>query len=229
MTYSSIYCALISKRLQNPISKDDEYCEAHHIIPRSEGGEDCKENLVNLTAREHYVAHLLLEKIYKDNKMSCAVWFMSNSKNVGLRNYKVSSRSYERQRKHFSSIAKTWIHYKISDATRAKMSKAHIGNKSALGSVRSKETRQKISESKMGCKNPNYGKHFSYEHRMKIAQACMGHGKAIQQFSKDGKHIADYETITSASNKLGIIRTSIVNCLRGSSKTSGGFIWRYKE
>lgn len=43
----------------------DCYTEKHHIIPRSMGGKDTKENLVVLTAREHYIAHLLLTKICK--------------------------------------------------------------------------------------------------------------------------------------------------------------------
>ena len=38
------------------------YTEKHHIIPKSMGGLDTKENLVVLTAREHYIAHLLLTK-----------------------------------------------------------------------------------------------------------------------------------------------------------------------
>lgn len=76
MTYSAVYCALISKRLRNPITKADFYAEKHHIIPKSEGGLDEPDNLVNLTAREHYVAHLLLAKIYKDVKMYSAVTYM---------------------------------------------------------------------------------------------------------------------------------------------------------
>ena len=53
MTYSAVYCALISKRLQNPIEKGSGiYVEKHHIIPKSEGGTNDKDNLVNLTARE---------------------------------------------------------------------------------------------------------------------------------------------------------------------------------
>ena len=37
---------------------------SHHIIPRCIGGKDSPDNLVNLTFREHFVAHLLLAKIY---------------------------------------------------------------------------------------------------------------------------------------------------------------------
>lgn len=44
----------------------DCYYETHHIIPRSLGGGDEFENLVDLTYREHFLAHWLLTKIYND-------------------------------------------------------------------------------------------------------------------------------------------------------------------
>lgn len=75
MTYSAVYCALIEKRRQHPL-QDSVYGEVHHVIPKSEGGDDSKENLVRLTAREHYIAHLLLAKIYDDFKMYSALTYM---------------------------------------------------------------------------------------------------------------------------------------------------------
>lgn len=42
----------------------DEYFERHHILPRSLGGGDENTNLVDLTYREHFLAHWLLAKIY---------------------------------------------------------------------------------------------------------------------------------------------------------------------
>ena len=36
-----------------------------------------------------------------------------------------------------------------------------------------------------------------------------------------------YETITEAGKQNKILKTSIVNCLKGKSKTSGGYIWKY--
>ena len=45
----------------------DGYTEKHHIIPKCMGGNDDTKNLVKLTFREHYIAHWLLSKIYKDN------------------------------------------------------------------------------------------------------------------------------------------------------------------
>lgn len=40
------------------------YCEQHHILPKCMDGTDEKSNLVFLSAREHFIAHILLVKIY---------------------------------------------------------------------------------------------------------------------------------------------------------------------
>jgi hypothetical protein len=65
MNYTKIYENLINKGLEriSPVG----YHEKHHIIPRCLGGSDSKENLVNLTPEEHYVAHQLLVKIHPSN------------------------------------------------------------------------------------------------------------------------------------------------------------------
>lgn len=65
MDYQRIYNQLIQKRQQILV---EGYTENHHIIPRCLGGLDNLENLVRLTAREHFIAHQLLAKIYKDNQ-----------------------------------------------------------------------------------------------------------------------------------------------------------------
>ena len=53
------------------------YCEAHHIIPKCLGGSDDKTNIILLTAREHYIAHLLLRRIYPGTySLAFAVEFM---------------------------------------------------------------------------------------------------------------------------------------------------------
>lgn len=61
MNYVKQYENLINKSRQRTL---EGYKEVHHIVPKSLGGSDKKENLVELTAREHFIAHLLLVKIH---------------------------------------------------------------------------------------------------------------------------------------------------------------------
>ena len=78
MDYQKVYNALISKRKEFLLKKTDSvYTELHHILPRCLGGTDEPENLVRLTAREHFIAHRLLSKIYHTNSdLALSVLFM---------------------------------------------------------------------------------------------------------------------------------------------------------
>ena len=53
--------------------------------------------------------------------------------------------------------------------------------------------------------------------------------KSIIQYDKNDNIINDFKSITDASKKTNISITSIANCLKGLSKTSGGYIWKYKN
>ena len=67
MNYTLHYNALIAKRIKTPANTTHTYTEIHHAIPKCMGGTDDETNLVCLTAREHYMAHVLLCKIYPNN------------------------------------------------------------------------------------------------------------------------------------------------------------------
>jgi hypothetical protein len=64
MNYKKIYDSIID-RSKNRIL--NEYSEIHHILPLSLGGKNNKENLVRLTAREHFICHWLLWR-FTENK-----------------------------------------------------------------------------------------------------------------------------------------------------------------
>lgn len=66
MNYQTIYNKIINRALARKLDSN-EYYESHHIVPRCLGGSDNKDNLVNLTAREHFIAHLCLVKIHPGN------------------------------------------------------------------------------------------------------------------------------------------------------------------
>lgn len=70
--YSRIYFSIIDNA-KNRVSEG--YKETHHIIPRCMGGSDDSNNLVDLTAREHYICHLLLPHMVKDNAIKSKLFY----------------------------------------------------------------------------------------------------------------------------------------------------------
>ena len=59
MNYQRHYDKLIETR-KNRARENSVYYEKHHVIPSSLGGKNEYENLVYLTAKEHFIAHRLL-------------------------------------------------------------------------------------------------------------------------------------------------------------------------
>lgn len=104
MNYLRIYINLIRRSLNRDVPKI--YTEKHHVFPRSIFGDKDNKFIVKLTAREHYIAHALLEKIYekrygKDNintkKMISAFYMMNNVKGKGQERY-INSKLYEQNK-----------------------------------------------------------------------------------------------------------------------------------
>jgi len=101
--YGRLYTTLISKAQQRPTQKG--YFESHHITPKSLGGDNSSTNLVNLTAREHFLAHALLFKHYTkledtsaSYKMALAVQLLKDGKVSPLHSFKIgagASKVYE--------------------------------------------------------------------------------------------------------------------------------------
>ena len=88
----------------------DTYTESHHIIPRSMGGSDEKANRVDLTAREHFICHWLLTKIFKSGKgqwkMLNALRMMRADNSQNLRRYKtkITARVYESIKETYAKL-----------------------------------------------------------------------------------------------------------------------------
>ena len=54
-------------------------------------------------------------------------------------------------------------------------------------------------------------------------------GRAIHQYSLDGKYIKTFPSITAAVKELNIKGGSLSKCLKGQMKSTKGFQWRYAE
>lgn len=94
--YTNWYYNIISSA---KLKLTEGYTEKHHILPKSLGGNNSAANLVRLTAREHYLCHLLLVRMVtgtNKTKMLRAVnaFSISSSKNPR----RLTTRQYQKAR-----------------------------------------------------------------------------------------------------------------------------------
>ena len=105
------------------------------------------------------------------------------------------------------------------------------------GKKHSEETKEKIRQTKIGEKNPMYGKKNSQETIKKKSESMKGH--IVSKETKNKISIANskkvicletdiiYDNITQASINTKTCRTSISECCKGKKKSAGGMHWKY--
>ena len=161
MNYLKAYCNLVREAEKRGYTKKKAkeqglYVEGHHTFPVSIFGKN--KRIVYLTAREHYIAHALLERIcirryglnhWKTKKMTNAHIIMG-----GRGKYK-NSYIYEEAKKRYSEN-RTGVPMK--ESSKIKLRNQRLGKKHSI------ETREKI-------KNKNTGKKHSKEHTEKMVNS----------------------------------------------------------
>jgi len=160
MNYLSIYNSIISDaQLQNRkrirrTHKNFVYYENHHIIPKCVGGTNDTQNLILLTAREHFVAHQLLVKIYpNEHKLVFALRLMCANKN---KNHIRNNREYEWIRRAVSNAAS--IVQKGKPGKGYKFPKGHalsVGGKNGMYGKNHTEETRKIQSEKAKNRDPS--------------------------------------------------------------------------
>lgn len=196
----------------------------HHIVPKSEGGGDEPENLVCLTLREHYIAHLLLAKIYNDQKMWCAIQMMG-------KRFKHSSRLFARLMENVVP----WNKGKVgcySEETRRGISDKLKGRPLA------ESTRKRMSEAKRGKPNNFTGKHHTQDAIERIREfqkgrpkseeskvkSSMAQGKHVLQMDEHRNVVAEYWSSHEAARRSGV--SNIRRAIK-TGRMAGGFYWKY--
>ena len=131
--YTKWYNSIIDNAIGRPI-QDGVYYERHHVLPKSMGGSNDKTNLVPLTAKEHFICHMLLPKMTTGDariSMLFAAFTMATLTANGNQRYKVNSNTYEILRKFAAEATRKTHTGKVESAeTRAKKSKALKGRPS---------------------------------------------------------------------------------------------------
>ena len=149
--YSRWYFSIIDKAIDRCWNKDNAPCyiEGHHFIPRSLGGND--DTIVFLTAREHFICHVLLTKILISEdkaKMCLALYRLLNG---NQKNYCKSSILYEKIKiEHSIACSLRSVKY-WSQFTKEQRSSMRNGIKNGrFGKEVKESTRQKISKANKG-------------------------------------------------------------------------------
>jgi hypothetical protein len=159
--YTHWYNQIINQA-QDRVLINNGYTETHHIIPKSLGGSNAKDNLVKLTAREHFVAHWLLTKMVVNTKQKYQMWnafsCMLYRELPGKQRYKVSSRIFENIKAAGSKIKSE------------KMS----GTGNPL-------------YGKRGSAHPAYGMTWSDEHRKNASESHKGKIRTLESRAKQSK------------------------------------------
>ena len=162
------------------------YTESHHVIPVALGGEDTADNLVNLTAREHFICHWLLTKFTtgQDRYKMINALRMMRAENPNQQRYKtqITSRVYENLKQEYAKLQSEKYSgennpmygdkFYRSKEGKIKQAQAISGDNNG---AKQTQARKKISESKQGKKRAP----FSAEWIEKIAESNRGENNGM--------------------------------------------------
>ena len=204
-------------------------------------GSDDKENLVSLTAREHFICHQLLVRIYpENNKLKFALWAMCNMKSGRQNRYTPSSRIYESIKiEVIKLLSENKKGTKLSEEHKKKTSEKLKGRKRPQGVIdkihkkrlesnwkHSEETRKKMTgrklsdETRKKISEANIRRNSSPEFRKKLSDVSVNKRACII----DGVW---YESIRHASTELGIKWDKVSNRIKSESEKFKN--WNYAE
>lgn len=179
------------------------YKEQHHIIPKCMGGSNKKENLVMLTAREHFICHQLLARFvsntfYKKKMLNAIGKFVQNNdlqkRILSSRHYKIARESiaeanrgriYTKDaRQKMSNLAKGRIPWNkgmkglvnFPDTAKDKLRELYLGKsfKERYGDEKANQIKKKISKTKEGKPSGMSGKTHTIETRKKMSNNMKG-------------------------------------------------------
>ena len=104
------------------------YIEKHHIIPKSLGGGDHKDNIVSLTAREHFICHWLLTKMTFGNQYY-KMLYAFHAMRIRPEKYssKITARAYSNLKEEFTKVRS--IDQKRIEESRPESQKKEIAQK----------------------------------------------------------------------------------------------------
>lgn len=197
-------------------------------------GTDDEDNLIDLYAREHFVAHQLLSQENPDNHSLLYAWWMM-SHCLGTKEqerYTLTPEEYESVRISFSKMRSkqscgeknNFYGKHHTEETKKKMRERHYDSSGENNSMYGKgyliagEKNRMYGVHRYGTAAPNYGHKWTDEQKKKASERQKGHGMTPVYCIELDEAFAG---ITEASNKYNISASSIGNCINGRQKSAG--------
>lgn len=197
MDYKKVYDSIITRAKNRQL---EGYGENHHILPKCLGGSNRKDNIARLTAKEHWLCHLLLVEIYPNQpKLKLAVRMMT-------------VRGASQERKQITSG-------KQFERIRTEAAKAHSALLTGVSTRPfTQEHRDNISKARQGKPGTNKGKIFTEEHRRNIGAASKGRIAGDKNPMKKQEILDKHPALFNHENNPSRIKTQCPHCKTLSGK-----------
>ena len=216
MNWKNVYLRIISNaKVRN--NSHDEYYERHHIVPKSIfnfnielqilklniNNINSKENLVLLTAREHFFCHVLLTKIFENDKncyekMLYAFNFMSNRFGDNSKKYSILKEKFAKN-----------------------MRENMIGKRSrAFGCIWSAESKLRQSIKRKG---RSYEELYGYEKAKELKSIRSENRKGRKNSVETCKKLSERVISKDWRDKISLARLGSISSLETKEKLSNYF------
>lgn len=223
----------IMRQHTNPLQG---YKEKHHILPKSMGGGGDWKNLVELTAREHFLAHWMLWRIHRNKQMAFAFTYMRYGNDKQPDKY-YSSKGFEAARKAVSEVQTGTT---MPQGQKDKISQTLKGRPSPMkgkvpwnkGVPRSKETKEKLRLASTGRK-------YSEDTKRKLSEINSGEGNGFYgknhteetiKKMREKNHLSrkvfcenngeTYISASEAARQLVVSKSVVIRICTGKTKNS---------
>lgn len=215
MNYQKIYDQIIDRARGRDLQG---YKEKHHVMPKCIGGSNEAGNIVQLTAREHFLCHWMLCRVYPSNrKLAKAFNMMCQGRNTRQHRHIPSGRTIqeakELDRQARKGVRKTQESIEKRTATRREKGNYRRTEESIQKGIQTRRERDSYK-----------GKEFTAEHRNKLGKSKR---KQVVQYTLEEDYIYTYESIKQAATHTNTKSSGISRAATGKTRSYKGFIWKY--
>lgn len=207
MNWQRVYNELMARAQERGTVQG--YSERHHVVPKAHGGSDHADNLVQLTAREHFLAHWVLWRIHRDRATARAFRLLTDVSG------RPRSRSYEKAKTTYAQSMVGDLNVAKRPEVRAKISAALKANHPYTGIKRPKHAELlRVRGGWSGNKNPWYG---TGKRQVGTANHM---ARSVTGFHPE-RGVVLWGTATDAALDLGVSVQAVVQAIKKYNRSRG--------